>query len=486
MFFIIFVMTMCIWLITAAAIILDCLGKLRLTGTLGKLLGMTVLPHTAMLIWIVFGDSFEESGWLAAGRFFAYAAPICIFALYWLVRLAVKPYTVRFDKSTVKLRVRAMYGGKILLKWTAISLAFQTVFYILAVKNSFWGIPKGVWITDAVIAGLIVLGYGFNGIIRIACLCRRLGIVKRVVTFFLLPVPVVGIFALAVMYRSAKAEYDYETTRAACDSQRAESQVCATRYPILLVHGLGFRDWRYFNYWGRIPKELIKNGAKVYYGNQEACASVEVNAEEIRRKVLEITEETGCGKVNIIAHSKGGLDSRYAITKLGMEDYVASLTTVGTPHRGSEVTDLANRLPDSFYRKVADFMDRRFKGFGDVSPDFYTACHQLNSDYAERFNREVPDSDKVYYQSYASVMKNALSFGLLSFTYLLLKKFGRNDGLVTVESAKWGKFKGVYESRGMRGISHGDTIDLAREDFKGYDPREEYVGIVSELKEMGY
>ncbi|MBD5138778.1 MAG: triacylglycerol lipase [Ruminococcus sp.] len=468
----------------AAAMIIDLLDKFPLCGIFGKLIVMNVFPHVFMLLWLLIclGDSLRES-----------LVPIVLMCvilgglmLYCMLRIAVKPYKVRFDKSEVNVRIRAMYGGKILLKWTAFSLVIQTVWYIFAIKIIFWDIPKSVWIWDTVIAGLIVLGYGFNGIIRIAFLCRRLGIVKRIVTFFLLPIPVVGIFALISMYNAAKAEYDYETTRAACDSQRVESQVCATKYPILLVHGLGFRDWRYFNYWGRIPKELIKNGAKLYYGNQEACATVAVNAEEIRKRVLEITEETGCGKVNIIAHSKGGLDSRYAIAKLGIDDKVATLTTVGTPHRGSQVTDLANKLPDSFYRKVADFMNRRFKGFGDADPDFYTACHQFNSDYAERFNEEVPDSEKVYYQSYASVMKNALSFGLLSFTYLLLKKFGRNDGLVTVESAKWGNFKGVYESKGVRGISHGDTIDLAREDFKGYDPREEYVRIVSELKDMGY
>ena len=468
----------------AAAMIIDLLDKFPLCGIFGKLIVMNVFPHGVMLLRLLVASDVSLWDGLAS------VVLMCIILgglmLYCMLRIAVKPYKVRFDKSEANIRVRAMYGGKILLKWTAFSLVIQTVWYIFAVKNNFWDIPKSVWICDAVAAGLIVLGYGFNGIIRIALLCRRLGIVKRVVAFFLLPIPVAGIFALISMYKAAKAEYDYETTRAACDSQRVESQVCATKYPILLVHGLGFRDWRYFNYWGRIPKELIKNGAKLYYGNQEACATVAVNAEEIRKRVLEITEETGCGKINIIAHSKGGLDSRYAIAKLGIDDKVATLTTVGTPHRGSQVTDLANKLPDSFYRKVAGFMDRRFKGFGDVSPDFYTACHQFNSDYAKRFNEEVPDSDKVYYQSYASAMKNALSFGLLSFTYLLLKKFGRNDGLVTVESAKWGNFKGVYESKGVRGISHGDTIDLAREDFKGYDPREEYVRIVSELKDMGY
>lgn len=468
----------------AAAIIIDLLDKFPLCGIFGKFIVMNVFPHGFILLWLLAVS--EGSTWDGLGSFILMCIASGGLMLYCMLRIAVKPYKVRFDRSEANLRVRAVYGGKILLKWTAVSLIFQTVWYIYAIKNNFWDIPKSVWITDAVLTGVIILGYGFNGIIRIAFLCRRLGIAKRIITFFLLPIPVAGIFALIAMYNAAKAEYDYETTRAACDSQRVESQVCATKYPILLVHGLGFRDWRYFNYWGRIPKELIKNGAKIYYGNQEACASVAVNAEEIRRRVLEITEETGCGKVNIIAHSKGGLDSRYAIAKLGIEDKVATLTTVGTPHRGSQITDLANRLPDSFYRKVADFMDRRFKGFGDVSPDFYTACHQFNSGYAEQFNKEVPDSDKVYYQSYASVMKNALSFGLLSFTYLLLKKFGRNDGLVTVESAKWGNFKGVYESKGVRGISHGDTIDLAREDFKGYDPREEYVRIVSELKDMGY
>lgn len=83
-------------------------------------------------------------------------------------------------------------------------------------------------------------------------------------------------------------------------------------------------------------------------------------------------------------------------------------------------------------------------------------------------------------------MRFPFSFNLLGFTHLLLSPYGRNDGLVTENSAKWGKFKGVFETKYVRGISHGDTIDLKREDYKGFDPREEYVKIVSELKEMGY
>ena len=479
-------------LIFAAIIILDVFDKFPLAGTVGKLLGMTVIPHIYLIVRLfLLPENFSDVEILGSA-FFGYAmlilnaAPFELFSLYWLIRLAVKPYKTKFDKSEVNIRIRAMYGGKYLLKYTAISLVFQTIFYIFAIKNNFRGLPKSYWIPDTVIAGLIIFGYGFNGIIRIMVLCRRLGIVKRVLAFFLLPVPIVGIFALIGLYRSANAEYDYETTRAACDVQRAESQICATKYPILLVHGMGFRDWKYFNYWGRIPKELIKNGAKIYYGHQEACATIATNSELIKNKILEIKAETGCEKVNIIAHSKGGLDSRYAITKLGMADSVASLTTVGTPHHGSQLSDEANAIPDSIYRKVSDFMDKRFMGFGDNTPDFYTLAHQLSCEFTEKFNAEVPDSDKVYYQSYASVMKYPFSFNLLGFTNLILRKYGANDGLVTVESAKWGNFRGVFETKHIRGISHGDTIDLKREDYKGFDPREEYVKIASELKEMGF
>ena len=474
-------------LAVGAAIVLDFFDKLPFENAVGRFIGMTILPHVALLAWYGGKAVYKRDEWGGLGFTIGIVAPICLFAIYFMIRLAVKPYRVKFDKTTVNTRVRAMYGGRILLKFTAISLFCNTVYYILDAENNFfWDAPEFLRIADTVISSVIILGYGWNGILRIVLLCRRLGIVKRVVYFFLLPVPIVGIFVLISMYRTAKAEYDYETTRKICESQRIESQVCKTKYPILLVHGLGFRDWKYFNYWGRIPAELIRNGAAIYYGHQEACATVVTNAEHIRKKVLEIVEETGYEKVNIIAHSKGGLDSRYAIAKLGIEDYVATLTTVGTPHHGSQVTDLANKLPDSFYRKVADFADRRFKKLGDGNPDFYTACHQLNTEYAEQFNEEIKDSEKVYYQSYASVMKNSFSFDILGFTWLLLSKYGRNDGLVTEESAKWGNFRGVYESKRIRGISHGDTIDLKREDYKGYDPREAYVEIVSELKDMGF
>ena len=101
----------------------------------------------------------------------------------------------------------------------------------------------------------------------------------------------------------ASEEAVFENQKIRSNQERGLDKVCDTRYPILMVHGVFFRDFRYFNYWGRIPGELKKNGARIYYGNHQSAAAVKDSGEELRRRILEILEETGAGKVNIIAHS---------------------------------------------------------------------------------------------------------------------------------------------------------------------------------------
>ena len=55
-----------------------------------------------------------------------------------------------------------------------------------------------------------------------------------------------------------------------------------------------------------------------------------------------------------------------------------------------------------------------------------------------------------------------------------------------MESAKWGEFRGVFSNKRLRGISHGDIIDLTRQDYRSFDVLETYVRIVAELKERGF
>ena len=179
--------------------------------------------------------------------------------------------------------------------------------------------------------------------------------------------PAVNLFLLVAHFlRPPGRVISLSRTRLELDSARAEYEVCSTRYPVLLVHGIFFRDWQYVNYWGRIPAVLIRNGARVFYGRQQSALSVPDSAQEVRRAIEEVLAETGAEKVNIIAHSKGGLDSRYAISCLGMDKYVATLTTINTPHKGCDMVDfLLGKGP----REIVDIIETGTTGY---SPSWET------------------------------------------------------------------------------------------------------------------
>jgi len=259
------------------------------------------------------------------------------------------------------------------------------------------------------------------------------------------------------------------------------------KYPILLVHGTGSRDDKRMNCWGRIPKAMEKAGADVFYSNQDAWGTTQNNAEIVKKSALTVLSKTGSKKLNIIALSKGGLESRYMIHKLGMSDKVASLTTISTPHHGSKTMDfLCKRLP-MLLKFIAVFMNFAYRLYGDENPDFYNTCRQFTTAYSKKFNIEIPNSSKVYYQSYASAMKKPHSDMLLFIPHLFVKKFdGECDGIVSVDSSKWGVFKGIITTERIRGISHSDLRDFRRRGPAGKFVVEAYINIVNDLKNMGY
>lgn len=94
----------------------------------------------------------------------------------------------------------------------------------------------------------------------------------------------------------------------------------------------------------------------------------------------------------------------------------------------------------------------------------------------------------MFYQSVGSKMKNWRSAPFpQSLFYLLVRHFEKeNDGLVGVESMKWGSRFRMVPAAGKRGISHGDMIDLYRENISRFDVREFYVELVRQLKEEGF
>ena len=343
-----------------------------------------------------------------------------------------------------------------------------------------------IWILLVVAAEAIVF---WNGMIRVYLTSVQLGLKHRVLAALCGWIPLLNIWYLRKIIRITADEVEFETEKWELDAARAESEVCKTKYPILLVHGVFFRDFRYVNYWGRIPRELQRNGAALYYGQQQSAAAVEDSGRELAERIRQILAETGCEKVNIIAHSKGGLDSRAAIAHQGMAPYVASLTTINTPHRGCIFAEyLLEKIPAAARQKIADTYNAALKRLGDENPDFLAAVTDLTASACEKRNAAAPDAPGVFYQSVMSYCRRAQHGKFpLNMTYPIVKHFdGLNDGLVAVDSARWGERFTLLEPRGKRGISHGDVVDLNRENIPGFDVREFYVSLAADLKQRGF
>ncbi len=266
-------------------------------------------------------------------------------------------------------------------------------------------------------------------------------------------------------------------------------QICATKYPIMLIHGIGYGDSQARHYWGRIPQRLEECGARVYFGGQEAFGTVAENGEKLKISAERALRDSGADKLNLIAHSKGGIEARYLISVLGMGGSIASLTTLATPHRGICAMDELREKAKGAYKILAGVFNLMLMVDGGQRNFSLKPYEQLTADYMQVFNELVPDQVGVYYQSYAFDMRSAASDPVMGVFHRVVKKLeGANDGLVSVESAKWGDFQGVYPKEGKRGISHPRVVDSQRWQKKGSrrDMTQFYQAIAARLKALGY
>jgi triacylglycerol lipase len=117
----------------------------------------------------------------------------------------------------------------------------------------------------------------------------------------------------------------------------------------------------------------------------------------------------------------GGLDARFAIARLGLADRIISLITIGAPHHGTPLAEVP----------LARAISRR------IGVD---ALADLGPAAVERFNREVPDVEKIAYCSVVAATALSQTNPLLWPTHLYLSaRSGRNDGIVPEASQRWGR-----------------------------------------------
>ena len=392
-----------------------------------------------------------------------------------------------FKRGIYNRRLRVCYHGACLLAMFAASLFLSVIWQALMVLFFLEG--DGWLILWSILFCAAIEAYVFwNGILCVYLTSAQLGIRRRVLGILVGMIPPLNLIMLGKIIAVAFAEVRVETAKARCNDARREARVCATKYPILLVHGLFFRDSRLFNYWGRIPAELKKNGARIFYGEHDSARTVAESAAELADRIEWILKKTGAEKLNVIAHSKGGLDMRYAIAHLGMGPYVASLTTVNTPHNGCIFANkLLKKVPDRLAHRIANAYDTIAERAGDEHPDFLAAVRDLTDEACAKRNETMPQPQDVFCQSFGSRLNRASGGRFpLNISYHVVRYYdGHNDGLVSDTSFAFGERFRLLTVKGRRGISHADMVDMNRENLPEFDVREFYVQLVSDLRERG-
>ncbi len=389
--------------------------------------------------------------------------------------------------GTKKLRLKLCKHGTLLLTIFVGSLIPSLIWHIVL---AFLTIPKTymdfVWsLVYCIVASAILF---WNGIICVYCTSTQMGIKWRIIGALCGMIPILNLIVLVRIINITSDEVDFEIEKEIISTNPALSAICKTKYPLVLVHGVFFRDNKLFNYWGRIPRTLKLHGATIYYGEHQSALTVKESARELASRIKLIVDRSGCEKVNIIAHSKGGLDCRYAISEFGLASYVASITTVNTPHRGCLFAEqLLHAIPESVKNKVATVYNTTLTALGDETPDFLAAVGDLTAEACQKRNELLTFPEGIFAQSIGSVMEQPHKGRFpLNLSYRYVKNYdGENDGLVGEYSFAWGEKYTLLRSKGTRGISHGDVIDLNRENIRDFDVRAFYSELVSDLRNRG-
>ena len=268
---------------------------------------------------------------------------------------------------------------------------------------------------------------------------------------------------------------------------------CTTKYPVVLSHGMGYTAGGALGigYWYNIPSTLTGHGAKVYISDQTAMASTADRAAQLKTYVLQVLATTGAAKVNIIGHSQGGLDARYMISNLGMASKVASLTTVCSPNHGSPVADVILGIDQDMGGWISGLVSDVYVWLFGGQQNAAAAAKYVSVSYMNNtFNPGTPNMPGTYYQSWSSSMYFPCMLDKMVFAVsgaLIYYYEGANDGLVSVNSAKWGNYRGNQSGSFFgSGVSHVNMCDQFLDYTPFFNAKGFYTGVVSDLKGKGY
>lgn len=271
-----------------------------------------------------------------------------------------------------------------------------------------------------------------------------------------------------------------------------------TQYPVVLVHGMfGFDSIIGVDYWYGIAEDLRKNGADVYTTQVQPLDTTIARGEALLPQVEAIAAVHG--KVNLIGHSHGGPTARYISAV--RPDLIASVTSVGSPHKGSPVADLLHDSPtEGLSNSLGNALGSLITALsgGDYEQSMSSAVQSLTTAGSAEFNNLAPaglptsacgegahseNGIRFYSWGGTGVLTNILdpSDAMLGVTRLAFG-FAQNDGLVGRCSNHFGKV-----IRDNYFMNHLDEVNqlLGLHSLFETDPKAVYKQHVNRLKNAG-
>jgi triacylglycerol lipase len=182
---------------------------------------------------------------------------------------------------------------------------------------------------------------------------------------------------------------------------------------------------------------LKARGYTVCHSRVGWASDVDTRANDLKENLRQILDKTGAKKINIIAHSMGGLDARHMLfndrNQGRIHECVASLVTISTPHEGTPFADWGlARFPSlpGIFRRIG----LELHGLKDLRTD---VCTRFNNDPAiKAFEMECESA--IQFSTYAGTQTFWGVFSLLKGAFKIIqRKEGENDGLVSIRSARW-------------------------------------------------
>lgn len=266
-----------------------------------------------------------------------------------------------------------------------------------------------------------------------------------------------------------------------------EPEIITLQHPVLLCHGYGaiatlVKPSPLYD----VAMLLRSHNVLAFAPNIVPYAKIETRAHSWVQVVESLAKKSPTGKINIIAHSMGGLDIRYALAKLEIAEHVASFTTVCTPHRGTSLAELTLKTPDAIRDKMADFLDwMGDRIYPKIKSDSVGSAEQLTRQYAsEVFNPDVTDVPGIPYYSYSSAVGKGTDNPIRVIARYQNKHIfdeeGPNDGMVSVKSAKWGEHIKTCN------LSHLEQLDMRLKDDRKPIYEKFWVDVAKTLQEKGH